>query len=558
MTSNFILKHLLVLIFLFSSFHTKAQEKEIIEAYDLRYIDSNKSLRLQKKILLNANNQEIKCISNCFLSLTYLRQKKLQLAKESIERAKESLAKITDEKTLGYYHYALYRYKYFIDEPGFEEDILKSLSYFERTNNYSFAALSSISIANSGELVNKKFLDKGIKYAQLSNNNDLKLEAQICESTYLKEQFEINPKAIPIQKVIASFEKAIQLAKIKTTNKMNVAVAYLNYANFLVTRNKKDSKIISITNTALSYGKKYGIVSVVRNCYGIKGLYYLNQNQLNEAEKSFINGISYLKSLPFKEYPTEQKFYQNLKEIAALKKDFVAYHHYDLLFLETLSLSNSQEKENAIQHAIAKYDLKAKEEKISLLSKNNQFKDGLIVASLLALILGIGMFFFYNKSNKIKHILSEQKKNKLQKEKEQTQKELMNSVLHLEKKNEILNEIKTKLLVQNKEEHAKINNTIFKTIDAGLAIDDDFEKFKNNFNSIYPDFFNRLQEKANHSLTQLDIKYCGYILMKVSNKEMALQMNVEPKSIRMARYRIKQKLQLSKEVDLDEFIQNTK
>ena len=46
--------------------------------------------------------------------------------------------------------------------------------------------------------------------------------------------------------------------------------------------------------------------------------------------------------------------------------------------------------------------------------------------------------------------------------------------------------------------------------------------------------------------------------MKVSNKEMASQMNVEPKSIRMARYRIKQKLELSKDEDLDVYIQQSK
>ena len=262
--------------------------------------------------------------------------------------------------------------------------------------------------------------------------------------------------------------------------------------------------------------------------------------------------------MSFKEYATEKKFYHDLKEISASKKDFVSYHKYDLLFQEATTAADAKDKEAAIQNAIAKYDLKAKEEKINLLSKKNQFKDGLIIASVLALILGIGMFFYYYKSNKIKHIFYEQKKKKLQKEKEQTQKELINSVLHLEKKNEILNELKEKLLVQNKEQHATINNAIFKTIDAGLAIDDDFEKFKNNFNTIYPDFFNRLQEKANLSLTQLDLKYCGFILMKVTNKEMASQMNVEPKSIRMARYRIKQKLQLSKEEDLDEFIQSAK
>jgi DNA-binding CsgD family transcriptional regulator len=294
---------------------------------------------------------------------------------------------------------------------------------------------------------------------------------------------------------------------------------------------------------------------VVRNCYGIKGLLFVNRNNLNEAENSFLQGINYLKTLPFKDYETERKFYNDLKEIASAKKDFTSYHKYDILFQDATNHANANERESAIQNAIAKYDLKNKEEKIALLSRKNQLKDGLILLSFIAIILGIGFFIYYRKSTIIKQIYLEQKKNKLQKEKEQTQKELINSVLHLEKKNEILNELKEKLLVQNKVQHATINTSIFKTIDAGLAIDDDFEKFKNNFNSIYPDFFNRLQEKANQSLTQLDLKYCGFILMKVTNKEMAQQMNVEPKSIRMARYRIKQKLQLSKEEDLDEFIQ---
>jgi hypothetical protein len=56
-------------------------------------------------------------------------------------------------------------------------------------------------------------------------------------------------------------------------------------------------------------------------------------------------------------------------------------------------------------------------------------------------------------------------------------------------------------------------------------------------------------------ILQLDLKYCGFILMKLSTKEIASQMNVEPKSIRMARYRIKQKLNLGKDEDLDQFIQ---
>jgi DNA-binding CsgD family transcriptional regulator len=544
----------LTILFITSS--TLAQESELNTAYNLRFINSKLAFEQLQKIKLNAqkNNQtEIIFESDCFLTLLHLRTKNIIAASKSIQNATEKLKKISNQNTLGYYHYTMYVYKNYIEQEGYQNDITKALYYFEQSKNYKFAAISAVNIANLTDKIPKNFLDKALKYAYKSKDNDAILEANSCLSTYLKEQ--LNTKNIYTTDVINAYEKTIKLAENNCYNKMNVAIAYLNYANFLVIQNQNQTKIFSLIDQALSIAKKYKVVSVIRNCYGIKGLLFKSNNQLEKAEKSFLEGIDYLKKISFKEYATEQKFYQDLKEIAKAKKDFLAYHDYDLLFQEATRLANANEKETAIQNAIAKYDLKAKEEKIALLSRKNQFKDALIIASVLALLLGIGMFFYYYKSNKIKQKYFEQKKKELQFEKEQTQKELINSVLHLEKKNEILSDLKQQLLLQNKEKHATINNSIFKAIDAGLLVDNDFEKFKNNFNSIYPDFFNRLQEKANQSLTQLDLKYCGFILMKVTNKEMAMQMNVEPKSIRMARYRIKQKLQLSKDEDLDEFIQ---
>jgi DNA-binding CsgD family transcriptional regulator len=280
----------------------------------------------------------------------------------------------------------------------------------------------------------------------------------------------------------------------------------------------------------------------------------MNQNKLDLAEKSLLEGIESLKIMPFVDVEVEKNFYENLKDIANRKGDYAQYFQYDQKYTSALKKADKIALEKTIQNAIAKYDLNTKEEKIKLLTAQNNLKSGLIIAVVALIILGIIAFFYFYKSIKIKQKYLEQKKIKLQQEKEQTQKELMNSVLHLEKKNEILNELKEKLLEQNKDNHSTIHNSIFKTIDAGLVVDDDFEKFKNNFNSIYPEFFEKLQQKANQTLTQLDLKYCGFILMKVTNKEMAMQMNVEPKSIRMARYRIKQKLQLSKEDDMDHFI----
>ncbi|PQL95585.1 helix-turn-helix transcriptional regulator, partial [Apibacter adventoris] len=87
-------------------------------------------------------------------------------------------------------------------------------------------------------------------------------------------------------------------------------------------------------------------------------------------------------------------------------------------------------------------------------------------------------------------------------------------------------------------------------------LDKNFDDFVNVLNEIHPEFYNRLQEKTKQKLTSLDLKYCVYIFMKMPTKEMADLLHVELKTVRMNKYRLKQKLGLKKEDSLEEFIQN--
>jgi DNA-binding CsgD family transcriptional regulator len=144
-------------------------------------------------------------------------------------------------------------------------------------------------------------------------------------------------------------------------------------------------------------------------------------------------------------------------------------------------------------------------------------------------------------------LLTEQQKDKLQQE-------LMTNSLQLEKKNEILNELRlqlSQLKLNGQQAEVKI---LSKTLNKSLDIDEEFELLKNSLENTNPQFFARLQEKAAGSLTKLDLKYCGYIKLGMGNREIANLMNIEAKSLYMARYRIKQKLHLEKEQDLDRFI----
>ncbi len=92
-----------------------------------------------------------------------------------------------------------------------------------------------------------------------------------------------------------------------------------------------------------------------------------------------------------------------------------------------------------------------------------------------------------------------------------------------------------------------------RTIDSISVDDQSWNEFKEVFQSIDNDFFNKLTTR-NPKLTSLDLKHCAYIKMNLDNYEVANIFNVELKSLQMTRYRLKKKLNLGQEENLREFI----
>lgn len=72
---------------------------------------------------------------------------------------------------------------------------------------------------------------------------------------------------------------------------------------------------------------------------------------------------------------------------------------------------------------------------------------------------------------------------------------------------------------------------------------------------VHPQLFSTLQEKAGNRLTDLDLEYCRMIYLKMTSKEMAEILQVDPKTIRVTKYRLKKKLGLDREVNLNDFIE---
>ena len=136
----------------------------------------------------------------------------------------------------------------------------------------------------------------------------------------------------------------------------------------------------------------------------------------------------------------------------------------------------------------------------------------------------------------------------LETQQQQLKKEAMANVLQLEYKNQMLLNIKDKLT------EGDIVST-HKMLKEEMVIDSDFEHARLDIQQVHPDFFMLLNDSAQKKLTLLDLKLCAYLYLKMDTRQIAQLMNIEAKSVRMSRYRIKQKLGLDKEADLNSFLQ---
>ncbi len=100
----------------------------------------------------------------------------------------------------------------------------------------------------------------------------------------------------------------------------------------------------------------------------------------------------------------------------------------------------------------------------------------------------------------------------------------------------------------------KITN-LERSINDVVDSSDSWDEFKNVYEKIDPEFFKKLKTLF-PKLTNLDLKHCAFIKMNMDNYEVSQIMNVELKSIQMARYRLKKKLKLVEADSLQEYILN--
>lgn len=166
-------------------------------------------------------------------------------------------------------------------------------------------------------------------------------------------------------------------------------------------------------------------------------------------------------------------------------------------------------------------------------------------------IIIISLLIYRIKTSRRKHFIEKKKiKEKAKRTKELVKlknKELTESTLKQIEKDKIINQLYDEL----KENPTKNSQPLLKNID--LNSKKMWEDFNNRFVSVNQDFYETLHKKF-PNLTPNDLKICALLKLNFSTKEMARLLGVSTESLQKARYRLRKKLNVSRETNLVNYI----
>jgi len=196
---------------------------------------------------------------------------------------------------------------------------------------------------------------------------------------------------------------------------------------------------------------------------------------------------------------------------------------------------------------------------------------------LLIILMGYGIYAYLHRSFQLKKekIKQEQeeirrkeiekreqqiialRKDKLESELTVKSKELAESTMTIIKKNEILVNIKEEVIAQKQalgtQYPNKYYDKLIRLLDENLSSEDDWAIFQTNFDRIHENFFRNLHTTY-PELTSNDLRFCAYLRLNLSSKDIAHLMNISLKGVEVGRYRIRKKIGLESTKSLTEFM----
>lgn len=502
----------------------------------VKYVDE--ALKLSKQIDCN------ECMLKCQIQfgIIYLSINKYDLShryfNEALITAKET-GNRKEEGSINYLLGNLFNYiKNYKEALKHYNEFIKINLEIKDTINYAFTlnSIGTVYIEQGILDTGKMYFEASLKiFKDLNYNFGISYPLSNLGSYYLQIE-EYDTSLIYLNKVLI-LERALHNTKGISLVKCNIGLAYSG---------KRDYKnALKSFRECLEISEKFNFRKISYDCYKDISDMYETLGKVDSALVYYREYTSLKDSVLNREITDQISNYQAFNEI--------------------------EKKER---------DLRESEDNIKLL-KESQKVVRYRVWMLIIVIFAVSMIIFIrqrsqiiskqkileknNEVQKIKEELAREQIESQKKEKEiieiqlsQKKKDLLNFGLDIARKNEFINELKTKIsdkLNTNSEDYKKSMKELLFYVQNNDKINTDLSLFQKNVEKINEEFFSKLSSLY-PSLSENEKNLCGMIRLGLSIKDIATVRNISPSSIEIARYRLRKKFNFNKGDDLSVFISN--
>ena len=447
-----------------------------------------------------------------------------------------------------------------------------------------------LSLDRNGEAM--KILSESYRYAKQLDNKDYQAYALSTMSI--------------VQKKIGNFSKAIALANDAHTLFEEVGDEYstaleLNNMGILYKDTRQFVKAMRAYDEAGKIAEKLNYLPLTLGLANNRGILLNLMGKYPEAEKELRKAVGLAKQIGNQEsladaktnlarslYRQEKKAEAReqvtesiaiAKEIKSLEKQkdghqtaeeiYAADGDYRTALSHAVALRTVRdslfhlEKARQINQLQAQYETAKKDAEIQLLNKNAEIDRNRRLALLVGLVLLAltAAAWIYSLAAKRKKLLAEnalerQKRLNAEQQLEFKHKELTAKVLQLARKNEFL--------TSREEQGAALRNSvedtvrqtsrrIIRLIKSDIGEDRQWEQFSEEFRSLHKGYMEALTEKHG-SLTTNETRLISLLMMNLSSKDIAATLRISNEGISKARYRLRKKLGLDADQDLNAYL----
>jgi len=255
------------------------------------------------------------------------------------------------------------------------------------------------------------------------------------------------------------------------------------------------------------------------------------------------------------------------KDIFQKKKDLdkTVFH------LEAIQILNDSvfqiEKAKQVDELQTKYETSKKDAEILILNKNAELDKTRKKAlwggmGLLGLLAGGIIYGQMQRRKRIEENAKNEKQLEIEKRKsaeqelEYKKKELTSKALQLARKNEFLSGLESEIDTLKSSVDASVSKTssrISRMIQMDANDDQDWEQFGKEFSSVHQDFLDRLNAQFG-KFSKNELRLIALMKMNISSKDIANTLRISDDGIKKARYRLRKKLDLGSDIDIQNYL----